>query len=197
MGILKKIRWAYLLVSLIPVVLGVVCIAFPGFIAGIICYVAGSLLMGYGLVKIIRYFAAKSSVVDSLIVGVLFAMIGFILVFRRDELINLIFIFIGILVILDGVIKLKKAFEAKSQQTRDWLALLIWALIVMGFGILMVADPFTGYVPIIILGVAIVLDGLQNVYSALRTLFPVSKPGAVSNPSKNVTVAEFDVHEGE
>lgn len=197
MGILKKIRWAYLLVSLVPVILGVICIAFPGFIAGIICYVAGSILMVYGLVKIIRYFVAKSSVVDSLIVGVLFSMIGFILVFRRDELINLIFIFIGILVILDGVIKLKKAFEARSQAARDWLVLLIWALVVLGFGILMVADPFTGYVPIIILGVAIVLDGLQNVYSALRTLFPASRPGTAPRASRNVTVEEFDVHEGE
>ncbi len=197
MGIMKKIRWAYLLVSLIPVALGVVCIAAPGFIAGVICYVAGALLLCFGLVKIVRYFAAKSAFVDSLIVGVLFSMIGFILIFRKDEVINLIFIFIGILVLLDGVIKLKHSFEARAGGSRDWLALLIWALIVMGFGILMVADPFTGYVPIIILGVAVALDGLQNVYSALRTLFPASRPGTMATVKRKVTVDDYDVHQGD
>lgn len=198
MGILKKIRWAYLLISLVPVLLGVVCIIFPDVIAGIICYVAGALLLVFGVGKVIRYFAAKSSFVDSLIVGVLFAMIGFVLIFRKDEVINLIFIFIGILVLLDGVVKLKRAFEARSASARDWIALTVLAVIVMGFGILMIADPFTGYLPIIILGIAIVVDGLQNVYAALRDLFPASRPAssAPAKVPKNITVEDFDV-EGE
>ena len=197
MSILKKIRWAYFLVSLVPVLLGVICIAVPDVIAGILCYVAGALLLVFGVGKVIRYFAAKSSFVDSLIVGVLFAMIGFVLIFRKDEVINLIFIFIGILVLLDGVVKLKRAFEARAAFARDWIALTVLAVIVMGLGILMIADPFTGYLPIIILGISIVVDGLQNVYAALRNLFPVSRP-ASSAPvkvPKNVTVEDFDVEE--
>ncbi len=197
MGILKKIRWAYLLVSLIPVGLGVLCMVNPALIAGVICYVAGALLLAFGLIKVVRYFVAKTAVVDSLVVGVLFAMIGFILMFRKEEVMNLIFIFIGILVLLDGVIKLKHSFEARALGSRDWLALLIWALVVMGFGILIVADPFVGNVSIVILGVTIVLDGLQNVYSALRSLFPLAKPDSLVRVQKNVTVEDYDVHGGE
>ena len=194
MGLLKKIRWAYFAVSLIPVILGVVCIVKPDFIAGVICYVAGALLLGFGLFKVIRYFAAKSSLVDSLVVGVLFSLIGFVLIFRKDEVINLIFIFIGILVLLDGVIKLKNAFLARHQDSRDWVALLICAVVVMGLGILMIADPFTGYVPIVILGITIVVDGLQNAYSALRSAFSLSRPRTMA-VKRNITVEEFDVHE--
>lgn len=194
MGLLKKIRWAYFAVSLIPVILGVVCMVKPAFIAGVICYVAGALLLGFGLFKVIRYFAAKSPLVDSLVVGVLFSLIGFVLIFRKDEVISLIFIFIGILVLLDGVIKLKHAFLARHLGARDWVALLVCAIVVMGLGILMIADPFTGYVPVIILGISIVVDGLQNAYAALRDAFSVSRPNSMA-VKRNITVEEFDVHE--
>ncbi len=188
---MKKVRWLYFLASLIPVALGIVCIVVPGFIAKVICYVAGALMLGYGLIKVVRYFASKTPTVDGLVLGTIFGMLGVVAILRPNDVINLIFTFVGILLILDGIIKLKNTFMAKSKGGRDWVALLIIALIVLGFGILIVANPFTGYVPIIILGVAAVIDGLQNVYSALRVLFPVSKP-ANENLPKTVT-AEYDV----
>ncbi len=190
---MKNVRWLYFFASLIPVALGIVCIVVPGFIAKVICYVAGALMLGYGLVKVVRYFASKTPAVDGLVLGTIFGMLGVVTLLRPNEVLNLIFTFVGILLILDGVIKLKNTFVAKSKGGRDWIALLIIALIVMGFGILIVANPFTGLVPIIILGVAAVIDGLQNVYSALRVLFPFSRSAKTDLPQ--TLTAEYNVEE--
>ncbi len=191
---MKKVRWLYLLVSLIPVALGIVCFIVPGVIKDIICYVAGALMLGYGLVKVIRYFASKTPTVDGLILGAIFGMLGVLSFLDPETVGGLISTFIGIMLILDGIIKLKNTFLAKSAGGKDWLALLIMALIVLGFGILIVADPFKekGIVPVILLGVGAVLDGVQNLYAAVRLAFPVVK--TTSDLPKTVT-AEYHVEE--
>lgn len=194
MGFLKKIRWMYLAASLVLVALGLICLVNPAFIAGALCYVAGVLLLIFGIGKVVRYFASRSALVDSLIVGVLLAMLGFILVTRPEQVLEMIFIFIGILVLLDGVVKLKNSFEARSSGSGDWIALLIISIIVMAFGVIIVANPFTGYVPIIILGVAILIDGLQNAYAAVRIAF-IGRRKQAPLVRKNVTVDEFHVGE--
>lgn len=191
MSFLKKIRWIYLLSSLVLVALGIVCLVSPQLIAGALCYVAGALLLVFGIGKVIRYFASRSSLVDSLVVGVLLAMLGFILVTRPDQVLEMIFVFIGILLLLDGIVKVKNSFEARASGKGDWIALLVIAVIVLALGVVVVANPFTGYVPIIILGIAVLVDGLQNLYAVLRVAFP-EKEGK-KRLEKNVTVEEYSV----
>lgn len=194
MGFLKKVRWVYLVSSLILVVLGILCLANPALIAGALCYVAGVLLLIFGIAKVVRYFASRSALVDSLIVGVLLAMLGFILVTRPNQVLEMIFIFIGILVLLDGVIKMKNSFDARTAGAKDWITLLVFSIIVMGFGVIIVANPFTGYVPIIILGIAILTDGLQNIYAALRVAFlGIRKKNALDQ--KIVSVEDYRLDE--
>ncbi len=192
MNLFKKIRWGHLVASLILVALGVICLANPAFIAGAICYVAGVLLLGFGIIKVVRYFASRSSLVDSLIVGVLLAMLGFILVTRPAQVLEMIFVFVGILILLDGVVKLKNSFEARSSGNTDWIVLLVISIIVIGFGVIIVANPFTGYVPIVILGIAVLIDGLQNLYAALRIVFGIGrrKPPIAE---KSVSVENYSV----
>lgn len=195
MSFLKKIRWVYLVSSLVLVGLGIVCIAAPQFIAGVLCYVSGALLLVFGIGKVIRYFASRSSLVDSLVVGVLLAMLGFILVTRPDQVLDMIFVFVGILLLLDGIVKLKNAFVARAGGKKDWTVLLVISVIVLAFGIIVIANPFAGYVPIIVLGVAVLVDGLQNLYAALRVSF-LEKEGE-KRLEKNVTVEEYSVESEE
>lgn len=197
MGFLKRIHWLYLASSLVLIALGVVCVSNPAFIATVICYVAGVLLLIFGIGKVIRYFASRNAFVDTLVLGVLFGMIGFILITKPDQVLNLIFIFIGILILLDGIIKLKNSFVARAGGSRDWIGLLIVAVIVMAFGVIIIANPFGGLVPIIILGVGVILDGLQNAYSAFRGVLPLQKK-AEDKPmvQKNVSVDDYNVDEG-
>lgn len=172
MSLLKKMNWGFFCASLVLVVLGVICIVLPGVISAAICYVAGALMMIYGVLKVGGYFASKTHLMDSLIVGVLLALIGFIMIYRHDEVINFIFTFLGILLMLDGVVKLMRAFEARGAKQKDWLAMLICAVIVLGAGVLVIADPFKGSnVAVILLGVSLILDGLQNLYVSIRAAY--------------------------
>ena len=175
MASLKKIRWAYLFLSLIPIALGVLCIVNPGLILNVICYVAGGLLLGAGLIKLVQYFSGKAPQADSLVLGALFAMLGVILIFRKDEVLDLIFIFIGVLLLLDGIVKLKNSLEAKGKGAQDWIVLLVVALIVAAFGVLIITNVLKGNVLIVILGISVIIDGLQNLYSPRRLPRPTER----------------------
>ena len=170
---MKKIRWFYLISSLAITAVGIVLICVPEFIASVLGYIAGAGLILFGIAKVIRHFFSRADIVDSMLVGVLLAMFGFVII--RSELsdvsvvMNDIYMFVGILIFLDGVFKLKNAFQSRKAHQKDWIGVLVGALIVMAFGILIVANPFgTVNVTIIILGVSVLLDGLQNLYSVIR-----------------------------
>ena len=194
MGFLKKLRWSFLGASLILVALGVICLVNPGFIAQVICYVAGALLLAYGVLKVVRYFASRTALVDSLVMGVLMGMIGFILITRSQEVISLIFVFVGILILLDGVVKLKNTIEVRAAGSKDWIALLIAAIIVIAFGILIIANPFEGVnIPIIILGIALIVDSIQNLYAALRVLWFSGSRNTAVYMKKSVEIKEYSV----
>lgn len=197
MKILRKLQWAFTLSSAVLIALGIFCIVRPGLVQNILCYVAGALLMVFGIAKVVRYFASRSSFVDSLIVGVLLALIGFVLITQAKAVISLIFAFIGILILLDGIVKLKNAFDARAAAMRDWVAMLVFSVIVIAFGVLVIANPFEGAsVPIIILGVSLLVDGLQNLYTAFHAAYWAGRAEqSISPADRPVSVQNYTVDE--
>jgi len=199
MGFLKKIRWFYLLSSLAIIGVGILLICSPDFVISTMGYIAGAALMIFGIAKVVSHFFNRASFVDAMLVGVLLAMFGFVII--RCQLSNVgvvmdnIYTFIGILILLDGVFKLKNAFQSRSARQKDWIGVLVTALVVMVFGILIVANPFgTVQVTIIMLGVSVLIDGVQNLYSVIRFMVYGGKKPAPETPETPGNKPELDAH---
>lgn len=194
MGFFKKLRVANLIAALILVAVGVVFLFAASFIRESLCMIAGIALMVYGIVRIMRHLINKESFVDSMLIGVLLAMFGYILMTKGTDVVAEVWKFMGILIALDGVFKLKESFEAKGASQKDWIAVLICSLVVMGFGILVVVNPFSNIVAVIILGIAMILAGGQNVYASIRKA--VYEASAEEAPNKGEW-AKKDADDGE
>lgn len=199
MNFLKKLRWFYLLSSLVIIAVGVVLICAPDFIISTLGYMAGAALMIFGITKVVSHFFNRASLVDSMVVGVLLSMFGFVIIRCQlsniDVVMNYIYAFIGILILLDGVFKLKNAFQSRTARQKDWIGVLVSALIVMVFGILIIANPFGSIqVTVIILGVSVLIDGLQNLYAGIRFAVYGAKAAApVAKDPQNGTEAPLMV----
>ena len=167
---MKKIRWFYLVSALAIKGVGILLICAPGFIASALGFIAGGALILFGIAKVVSHFFSRAALVDSMLVGVLLAMFGFVLILCRETVMDYVYMFVGILILLDGVFKLKNAFQARREKHADWLGVLITALVVMAFGILMIilTNFYTGNLIIVLLGVSVLIDGLQNLYSVVR-----------------------------
>ena len=160
--------WVY---TILYFVLGLLFLIFNQQITLIICYILGAVLLLGGVVQVVSYLVnrAETTLMDrfGLCLGVLIGVGGGVILAMPGLLSGIINWLFGIVLIVDGIIKLKTALEAKQDSTGWWLS-LIFALAAFLLGVVLIFMPveqsiltiFTG----IFLMVVSVLNGISYVY---------------------------------
>lgn len=160
--------WVY---TLLYFVLGLLFLIFNQQITRIICYILGAALLLGGVVQVVSFLVNRreTTLVDrfTLCLGVLIGVGGGVILAMPGLLSGVINWLFGIVLIVDGIIKLKTALEAKQNSTGWWLS-LIFALAAFLLGVVLIFMPveqsvltiFTG----IFLMVVAVLNGISFVY---------------------------------
>ena len=166
---IKKAKENLIISSVILCVTGIVFMVFSGTMVNLVGWILGSVFFVLGMVKLIGYIRSQLqtsdfvfSIICIIIGGLLFAHPGWAMSFWS--------IIIGIYVLAEGALKIKVSIDAKKQQARGWWALLIFALISVAIGILLVFKPFgVGKVFMFMVGLALLLGGVQNIIHAVYT----------------------------
>lgn len=160
--------WVY---TILYFVLGLLFLIFNQQITLIICYILGAVLLLGGVVQVVSFLVnrAETTLMDrfGLCLGVLIGVGGGVILAMPGLLNGIINWLFGIVLIVDGIIKLKTALEAKQDSTGWWLS-LIFALAAFLLGVVLIFMPveqsiltiFTG----IFLMVVSVLNGISYVY---------------------------------
>ena len=160
--------WVY---TILYFVLGLLFLIFNQQITLIICYILGAVLLLGGVVQVVSFLVnrAETTLMDrfGLCLGVLIGVGGGVILAMPGLLSGVINWLFGIVLIGDGIIKLKTALEAKQDSTGWWLS-LIFALAAFLLGVVLIFMPveqsiltiFTG----IFLMVVSVLNGISYVY---------------------------------
>ena len=160
--------WVY---TILYFVLGLLFLIFNQQITLIICYILGAVLLLGGVVQVVSFLVnrAETTLMDrfGLCLGVLIGVGGGVILAMPGLLSGIINWLFGIVLIVDGIIKLKTALEAKQDSTGWWLS-LIFALAAFLLGVVLIFMPveqsiltiFTG----IFLMVVSVLNGISYVY---------------------------------
>lgn len=131
-------------VSIIYILFGLAMLFVPQFKEVYIIYIAGVILVIYGIILIVKYFMT-GSYRDigkyGFSIGVLSMLIG-ICMFVRSEQISVYFsLFLGACVLLTSVIKLQNAVDLKSIGNPAWFVFLIIAIVFLAASIAIVLDP--------------------------------------------------------
>ena len=160
--------WVY---TILYFVLGLLFLIFNQQITLIICYILGAVLLLGGVVQVVSFLVnrAETTLMDrfGLCLGVLIGVGGGVILAMPGLLSGIINWLFGIVLIVDGIIKLKTALEAKQDSTGWWLS-LIFALAAFLLGVVLIfmsveqsiLTIFTG----IFLMVVSVLNGLSYAY---------------------------------
>ena len=160
--------WVY---TILYFVLGLLFLIFNQQITLIICYILGAVLLLGGVVQVVSFLVnrAETTLMDrfGLCLGVLIGVGGGVILAMPGLLSGVINWLFGMVLIVDGIIKLKTALEAKQDSTGWWLS-LIFALAAFLLGVVLIFMPveqsiltiFTG----IFLMVVSVLNGISYVY---------------------------------
>ncbi len=171
---IKAAKTGYIIISILLCVLGIVLIAVPDFSVTLLCVLGGGIMMLFGLVKIIGYCSKdlyRLAFQFDLAFGILFVVLGFILIIRTDAMVNLICIVMGICVLADALLKIQISIDSRAFGIKKWWLILAMAILTGVAGFLLIFRPSESIQTIMILfGIALITEGVLNLITILTAV---------------------------
>lgn len=174
MDSLKAEKRAYIILSAIQLILGGYLIARPMQSFSIACYAIGTVLVVYGIIKLIGYFTKdmyQLAFQFDFAMGILSAVVGCLLLFHWEHILKVFPTFVGILILIDGVFKIQTALDARRFGLSKWWLILIWAIAAGVAGFVLLARPVEATELIMqLVGLNLMIDGGLNLWVVLYTV---------------------------
>lgn len=170
--ILKRIKTNVMVSALICIALGVILVVWSGLSVRVVCMAIGVVLVLNGISRLMNFIFGKDDSVFSqmnLVMGIIITVIGGWILLQPDTIIAMIPILVGIIIVIHGINNLQQTVSlCQSRYDKWWVALLL-ALITIGFGILLIFNPFAAVDTLIrFIGVFLIYDGASDIWIMSR-----------------------------
>ncbi|MDE6639966.1 MAG: DUF308 domain-containing protein [Acetatifactor sp.] len=167
--ILKEMKWDALSTGILYIVLGVMSLALPETMEKILGYMIGVVLIVGGAVSMISYLlrdAHQNYYHNDFLHGLIGIAAGILVLVKMDIIIGLISFLLGTLVLVSGCSKLQDVIDMKRLECGNWIVMLIIAAVNVGFGILLICNPFSWTTLLFrLLGIGLLLSGVIDCVS--------------------------------
>ena len=129
--------------TLIMGLVGLILVLMPDTLNKILGILVGVVLLVMGLINIYNYIQSKVGFTSSLVSGILYTLLGIIILISPGSVVRSIAIGIGIVLAITGLSKVKMSFTLKSINT-NWIGTLIIGIIITILGMILIFNPFSG-----------------------------------------------------
>ena len=167
---IKGFRRNFIILSVFYVIAGVVLLFWPAMSIELFCRVLGIGLLIVGFAHVIIYFT-KDHMMNimqmDLVIGVLCVSFGAFLLLHPDFVEAVMPFAVGILLLMGAIVKLQNAIDMRRLKFQHWNVLLIFSIVMMVLGALLIYNPFSGEILIVLIGLSLILDGTVNIVSTL------------------------------
>lgn len=166
---LSQFKRDFALLSAACIVLGLLLLLYPETSGTIIAVIIALVLAAAGVMHIISYFFRRYP--DDighmdLVTGLVCAGAGIFLFLHPNVLIGLLPTVLGLLLIIDGIVKLQSAVDLARLHTPRWWVILILAAASVVLGMTALLNPFeTVALLLIFIGGSLVVDGLFDLWT--------------------------------
>lgn len=169
----KNRVYTSLVTAIVSILVGIALVAWPDGARAVICYVLGGALMCFGVFSVVRYFVrndAEPIMRYGFALGTGALLLGLLIVLRADKLIAFFGIVIGIILLVDSVLRIQLALDIRRIGGGSWFPVLISALVILAVALLLTFNPFSLVrTATIIAGIAAILDGLLKIWEIIET----------------------------
>lgn len=154
------------LIPLILIVAGLWLVLFPTFPLKIICMVLGLFILVQGIMKIVDAVKAPAGTGSSLFMGIVFSVVGGVLVLSPNFIISIFPTVVGIYILIEGINEIRMALQLRQALSSRWLpALLVGAAIAI-VGVIIIFNPFGALsVTLRVAGIALIISGVGEFFS--------------------------------
>ena len=172
---LRKIKYAYSLLSVCLVGVGAVLFICPSIAVETIYRLGGIVLILLGIVKLTGYFSKDDlfqlAFQFDFALGVIFGVVGIFLLFQTKRMMEIVAVCIGVIMLIDGLLRIQTTMDAKRFGIQKWWILLLISLVAVVIGILLLIMPFKGTKVIIrLVGLNLCISGILNLVIVQSTV---------------------------
>ena len=170
-----------IIMGIILAIAGIACICTPLATFLATGYFLAILLMIYGIAGIARFIVKRAGVLD-LVISILAIIVGFVAATRpgsAEAFDSLILILIGVWVILQGIVSIVLALQARKMGA-NWVFGLIVGILAIAIGILSFTHP---YITAITVGI---LVGIYFIEAGLSMIILGAAAGAATSAGSDI-----------
>lgn len=164
----------YIIMSAVFCIVGILFIARPELSIKIIGRGLGIAMILFGCIKLVGYFSRdlfRLAFQYDLEFGILLIALGVIVLIRSPNVMNFIFIALGIAILADGLFKVQIAMDSKRFGIAAWWLILLLAVLTGFVGLLLVFRPVeSAHVLTMLLGVSLLAEGILNLCVVVSTV---------------------------
>lgn len=144
-----------------------------------ISYIIGAALIAIGVLSGIRFVGGLNNNNQNeldVIYGIVCVVLGILIITNPTAIASAIPIVVGVIIVLNSVIKLHYSLELKESKNELWKSTMIMSVIMTICGIILIFNPFAGAVFITkIIGALIVIYAILDIASTIVIKKNVSK----------------------
>ena len=161
-----KINKSVYVTAAVYIVLGLVMVIYPETTMKTFCLALGAIFAVLGIINLVIYFTRY--VMDSVyrydfVSGVMLILAGLMFIVKMDKIIELIPMILGILILLDGVIKLQHAIDLKRIDVGGWIYVFVFSLLCLSVGTVCIWQPeFIASTIVVIMGISYIFCGITD-----------------------------------
>ena len=164
--VLKQMKWDVILTSLLYVVLGITILVMPYIMFKTLGYLIGAFLIVGGAVSMIGYLlrdAHQNYYRNDFVYGLVEITIGIIVLYKIENIRDLIPVILGILVVTSGCRKLQDVIDMKRMEYGNWIAMLVLAAANVIFGVVLILDPTEAQIVLErLIGAGLIISGATD-----------------------------------
>lgn len=189
---MKKVRMArdgYILISVIFYITGIIYMIVSSVSPMVVCISSGIILIVYGLVKILGYFSDDLYCLAfqyDLACGLFLIVEGIIVLGCNLRIWNYLSPGLGLLILLDSLLKLQTSKDAQKFGLETWNWILVFSVLAGIFGVLIIVKPFSDMrISHIINGCGLLMEGFMNHLTVIKTVIITNERVLSDKKEKN------------
>lgn len=171
---MKVAKIGYIVLSIALCSFGILLIVNPEISISAFGLFTGACLIIFGAIKITGYFSKdlyRLAFQYDLAFGIMMIALGIMVILEPNNVIETICIALGIAFLMDGLLKIQIAIDAKKFGIHPWWLIFAMAIMAVVIGILLVfRTAESAKTLMILLGMSLLTDGILNLVTVLTTV---------------------------
>lgn len=182
-SMLKIAKTGYLVLSALLLLAGVGLTFFSDTFYPILTALLGVLFLAFGIVKLVGFFSKDPYQLvfeTDLVFGILYLVFGLLLLIRPAHTMAFFGIMFGLILLADGLTRVRIALDARPFGIRAWWLILVSALATAILGVVLLFHPGEGTKVLTqLLGISLMVDGVMNIGTILTAvrILRAARPG--------------------